>query len=609
MTRLSFVIIVIICIAMFFGIAFAQEDAANSGTLRGQITDVTPTQNPVEGVEVKIVEQDGGKEFTTKTDADGNYEHARLPAGRYLISISKKGYDERGGKPVTVVNGGVHFVPLRMMPKGKIDPLFKVHQDERMNIFIKQRIVSLLQRVAESVGKRYDLDEASVKTLHRSVLDSIESALEQDGDMSIFTKSVKEGNMPLIETVFLHPGCQAAFAKHLSEVQFKDYTESTAAWRQRDQRVVVHWIAATLDKELSLRANQREQVVQSLLKATENEFFPTSMNALRLSPQQAAQLAHYRLGVSLDDFLGKAQSKVWEALVTARVREKHIVIADLPKVEVKIAAADEKEKEGADGNKERPFIRKDAPKFVNIEKKVNIVIDEVDMRRMKLWNDWDEVNPPESEAQMKQTAEAKLAAHTELLGPLDERAAQRLALVAKGVVQQYFEAHEEVRDAFSRKIQADLRQKVEDGKMSRREADAMLKFTVKNVMAELPGSVGVQINITEYPLYQQAIKDVLSEEAFAQYTAHRTERAVLHQQAFRDVVVGCLDTQLVLDDTQREALETSASTLIQGRIKEETPTELMFFQLFPQTVDFDILTPWQQREFERVFGPLRWQRR
>ena len=82
---------------------------------------------------------------------------------------------------------------------------------------------------------------------------------------------------------------------------------------------------------------------------------------------------------------------------------------------------------------------------------------------------WNKVDSAESEAQMKETVEAKLAAHTELLGHLDERAARRMALVTKGVVQQYFEAHEEVRDALSREIQADLRQKVEDGKMTREE--------------------------------------------------------------------------------------------------------------------------------------------
>ena len=44
---------------------------------------------------------------------------------------------------------------------------------------------------------------------------------------------------------------------------------------------------------------------------------------------------------------------------------------------------------------------------------------------------------------------------------------------------------------------------------------------------KLHGSEGAQIDITEYPLYQQAIKDVLSEEASARYSEYQVERAVL----------------------------------------------------------------------------------
>ena len=69
-----------------------------------------------------------------------------------------------------------------------------------------------------------------------------------------------------------------------------------------------------------------------------------------------------------------------------------------------------------------------------------------------------------------------------------------------------------------------------------------------------------------------------------------------------------MDTQLLLDDTQRKVLETAASQLIPGPLKAEKPAEFMFFQLFPQTVDFEILTPWQQDEFERVFGRIMWRK-
>ena len=610
MRRLRYVLIVVGCVGMSFGIVFAQDDALKGGTVRGLITDLTPAQNPIEDVEVKIVDQDRGKEWTTKTNADGEYEQSGLPAGRYLISISKEGYEDRIGKPVAVVDGGDHFISLKMSKKGKIKMLAKIHHDERMNISIKQRILSILQRVSESVGKRYDLDEAIVEALHQSILDSIEGALEQDGrNILIFGKAAEGRNVALIKMLLSHPVYRQAFAKHLNKAQLQDYLDFTEARQQRDRQAVVHWITATLDKELSLRTAQREKVVQSFLDTAENELFPSAMNALPLRPQQAAQLAQYRLKVSLDGVLSEAQSKVWQGLVSAKAKEKHIVIVDLPKADIRKVVEDEKrnEREDADVNIKRPFIRKAAPKFnINIEKEFKIVINEIDIQGMQPWN---KVDSAESEAQMKETVEAKLAAHTELLGHLDERAARRMALVTKGVVQQYFEAHEEVRDALSREIQADLRQKVEDGKMTREEAAAMLEFTVKNAMAELHGSEGAQIDITEYPLYQQAIKDVLSEEASARYSEYQVERAVLHQQALRDIVVACMDTQLLLDDTQRETIETSTSQLIPGPLEEKTSAEFMFFQLFPQTVDFEVLTSWQQGEFERVFGPMVWRKR
>ena len=114
MARLSFLLTFIACVGMSVGIVFAEN--INGGIVRGQITDTSDTQNPIEGVEVKIVDVEG-KEFTAISDANGEYKRSDLPAGRYLISIYKKGYGDRLGKPVTVVNGGDHFVPLKMTQK------------------------------------------------------------------------------------------------------------------------------------------------------------------------------------------------------------------------------------------------------------------------------------------------------------------------------------------------------------------------------------------------------------------------------------------------------------------------------------------------------------
>ena len=120
MTRLSLVLMLVACLSMSAGVVFAQD----GGTVRGQIVDTTTAQNPIESVEVKIVAQ-GGEEFTATTDANGDYERSGVPAGRYLISIYREGYGDRLGKPVTVVNGGDHYVPLKMTKKDNIVTFFQ----------------------------------------------------------------------------------------------------------------------------------------------------------------------------------------------------------------------------------------------------------------------------------------------------------------------------------------------------------------------------------------------------------------------------------------------------------------------------------------------------
>ena len=57
--------------------------------------------------------------------ANGNYRHDGIPAGRYLINIYREGYGDRLEKPVTVVNGGDHFVPLKMVKiRKKVENIF-----------------------------------------------------------------------------------------------------------------------------------------------------------------------------------------------------------------------------------------------------------------------------------------------------------------------------------------------------------------------------------------------------------------------------------------------------------------------------------------------------
>ena len=508
MTRLIFMLIAVAFVGMFSGITFAQDDAMNGGTLRGQITDITLRQNPIEGVEVKIVAQDSGKEWTTKTDANGNYTHAGLPAGRYLISTSKDGYGKRVGRPVTIVDGGGHFVLVKMAPKGNIEPFFEVQQ-KRKDIAIKQeikpRVESLLQGIAESVSRRYDLDPAAADTLRLSILESVEIALKRDGSIHLFAKAVESGSIGLLKVLLSRLECKMSFAKHLSEAQLQDYVDFTEARLQRDQEAVARRITAALDRELSLTADQREKVVKLLRGAAWNGGFPSSTNILQLSAQKVVHLVHYRLKISLDGILSEAQSKVWQGLIEANPRKEFTVLlkgaGELNDILVEVEKIEghgvilenpgkaDKVLVQADVNKKRPFIRMKEAKNFEIKREVNIVVDAIDLREKQ---PEDEINADtaESQAQMIQHIEAKLAAHTELLGALDERAARRLSLVANGVAQQFIEIQNKTHEA----------------------------------MDELWGDDGTHIDITDHPMYQRTIKDVLSEEAFAAYRAYRAER-------------------------------------------------------------------------------------
>jgi hypothetical protein len=94
-----------------------------TGVVRGHIVDTSEAQLPIEGVLVVIVDV-SGSEYETMTDSSGEYTIIGLTPGRYLISVYKDGYGDRTGKPVTVVAGGDHYVPLKMTKKaGLVDLL------------------------------------------------------------------------------------------------------------------------------------------------------------------------------------------------------------------------------------------------------------------------------------------------------------------------------------------------------------------------------------------------------------------------------------------------------------------------------------------------------
>ena len=123
MTRLcSFMMFVVyISLSICIGIdsVYGQDAFIDVGgaTITGEVLEGTPEQKPIEGVTVKIENAADGQEYIVTTDKDGYYEKTGLPAGRYTISVSKKGYGDRMAKSKVVAAGGEIFDRIKMAKK------------------------------------------------------------------------------------------------------------------------------------------------------------------------------------------------------------------------------------------------------------------------------------------------------------------------------------------------------------------------------------------------------------------------------------------------------------------------------------------------------------
>ena len=407
----------------------------------------------------------------------------------------------------------------------------------RTVIFVRQAITPLLQLTSKSVGQRYNLDETTVNELRQSVHESVEALLKRPEGMRTLATVARRGNHDkMLETLLSQPDCKEAFAKYLNEEQLQDYMDFTLARRQRNRGAVARHLTAWLDQQLSLTVDQRGKIEQRLIANADKGRIVDAGDILwnRLRPEEVI-----RQGFKYppDEVLSQTQLLIWEQLTkfdhTLRIPE-HVPEGMIAMVKAKIME--------------------------------DLKAGKIDREQVEVWIEfWDEDKDDTSESQekMRRLAAAKLAAHTEQLGPLEESASQRLTLAAKGVVEEYLEAQDD------------------DWETKYEEAD-----------------------ITHQPLYQKTIEDVLSEEGFIQYKARQADRQVFRQQALRDLLVASMDAELFLSDEQRKHFETTAEELSALPVPNDVSAPVyMAHQLFQRT-DQGLLSPWQQEEFERIHREL-----
>ena len=449
--------------------------------------------------------------------------------------------------------------------------------------------------------------------------------------------AAEEGGMKMLELLLSQTDFKAALTKHLNEEQLQDYLDLTQKRRKLAQQAITRQLTANLDQQLSLTTDQRQKVEQlldmvnsfkkQLATGMKTELTPIEM-LVEIDSQESVNMLH-RLKVPIDGILSKSQSEIWKLLAPSRKikdpREEKFDKAEAEIMEAVKAGKINKREAGAkledlEALKKELWQEKDddleeaeiikAVKAGKIDKREAGVLLK-DLKRRPRGKAEAENSNSEFKKRAKLMAEAKLAAYTEQLGSLDDRASRRLSLVTKGVVEQHLEAQPEDPDERYKKAEAEIIKAVKAGKINRREVGAKLEALKKELWQEEKEWVTENeykhesnTEITNHPLYQQTIKDVLSDEAFARYKALQAERQAFRLQATSDLVVASLDTHLLLDESQRQHFEDTVAQLPTPSASGRVPTSVRTFtKLFEQNeeqlTDGEILSPWQR---ERLVG-------
>ncbi len=97
-------------------VSLRTAERAKTGAVRGNVVDTSTAQLPIKDVRVVLLAASGLK-TEGESASNGAFEIVGLAPGRYLLSCYKKGYNDRVDKPVTVIAGGEHYVPIKMSAK------------------------------------------------------------------------------------------------------------------------------------------------------------------------------------------------------------------------------------------------------------------------------------------------------------------------------------------------------------------------------------------------------------------------------------------------------------------------------------------------------------
>ena len=407
----------------------------------------------------------------------------------------------------------------------------------------------------------------------------------------------------------------------LNREQLEVFLVSIQARKDRAERAATNRMVAVLDSILSLSPEQRKQVISELSNKTTDQFWWRNHNwadhLLRERIFTLEQLAR-RVNQSfsrvsslnyLTRLLTEPQRGVWLlvqeiCLMRPRLMEKLIVESSWRhdamrtghRISLRHDAFAEFERIRSDrGNLKEidpgemdglPFIQR------SIWQALSQGADPDDLRRTLMSGDPEAVGDMlfgeknEDRNPVEKFVMAVMEAHAESFGELDEAAVNRLTLAGRGTFRQML-SEEKTKAARSPEAQDDREPRREirlPRRGEERKIENLPKYTRSLWERILRG-------VADLPLYRRTVEEVLSQEAYAEYSAIQRERVNFQLTAKRQAVLAYLDLSMLLSREQRDHAEAWLA---------QCDTELSVSELYREMIeslDRDLFSDWQQTRF------------
>ncbi|RKU28068.1 hypothetical protein C6497_10060 [Candidatus Poribacteria bacterium] len=569
MIRRSFLIMLMITgICTFDFVSFAQDHIPKGATIKGEVNEVDADRTPIEGAEIKLISSDG-KEYKKKSDANGKYEFTAIPQGRYTINVTKTGYRDRIGKPLVIIEGGEFYNAFRMI-KGNIGhQRMLIDAELNKNKPDTKKLMALIQHISKEIGQLYELDEPTLNDFQKSVMITIETTINKEGSLlnRAYPQVSAEGNLGLLVLLLVDPDITTAFANYLTETQLQSYIDSTKKRRQQVRRTFADFFTLYLDQTLSLSPNQREDIANLLYKRTDGEMYMLSNLIFTQSlPQTIVNFVSDSTHGSFKQILTDEQYEIWQEIVKLTKTLYEIVVVDL----IQFGEKEVVRRNRTDGNTGDFKIEKLAQMVLNL--------------------------------------------HTKQFGDLNDSTTERFALVNKGIVENYSEKRnrEAMKIISLMKSYPELMFSAVTGQIPRNLALQKLKvlqneYWVNDISndedEDVVNQVFNQITLNKYllqnifnvvtePIYQQTIKETISEEEFEKYRKRQLEIETMRQRVAQKLMVEILDLHILLNTMQRKNIEEIASELTIPLLNK-IALQFMFLELY-LNINPDDLSPWQQ---------------